>query len=79
MLIEAGHEFSREIIEDVYPRVVDDIWAEEWREVKHLDITFNPSEVGPLVAKRCAEVVTMMETNAQLNDTPAETLWRDTN
>ena len=77
MLNEEGYEFSRAIIEDLYPRVVDDIWVEEWREIKHLDIEFNPSAVRPLVAKRCAEVVTMMETNAQLNDAPAETLWRD--
>jgi hypothetical protein len=79
MINDEGYEFSRGIIEDLYPRVVDDIWAEEWREIKHLDIEFNPSEVRPLVAKRCAEVVTMMETNAQLNDAPAETLWRETN
>lgn len=78
MITEEGDEFSRGIIEDLYPRVVDDIWAEEWREIKHLDIEFNPSEVRPLVAKRCAEVVTMMETNAQLNDAPADTLWRET-
>lgn len=77
MLHDDGYEFSREIIEDLYPRVVDDIWAEEWREIKHLDIEFNPSKVRPLVAERSAEVVTMMETNAQLNDAPPETLWRE--
>lgn len=77
MINEEGYKFSRGIIEDLYPRVVNDIWAEEWREIKHLDIEFNPSKVRPLVAKRCAEVVTMMETNAQLNDAPAETLWRE--
>jgi hypothetical protein len=77
MIVEEGFEFSRSIIEELYPRVVKDIWAEEWREISRLDFAFTPAEVRPLVATRCAEVVTMMETNAGLNDAPPETLWAE--
>jgi hypothetical protein len=77
MLVEDEYEFSRAIINDLYPRVVDDIWEEEWQTIKELDIEFTPSEVPPLVAKRCVEVVRMMETNSTLNDAPAQELWRD--
>jgi hypothetical protein len=77
MLIEDEYEFSRSIINDLYPRVVDDIWEEEWQTIKELDIEFTPSEVPPLVAKRRVEVVRMMEMNSTLNDAPAEELWRD--
>jgi hypothetical protein len=77
MLVEEDYEFSRSIINDLYPRVVDDIWEEEWQTIKELDIEFTPAEVPPLVAKRCVEVVQMMETNSALNDAPAEALWRD--
>lgn len=75
MVVEEEYDFSRSIIEDLYPRVVADIWAEEYRAISTLDFAFNPSEVRPLVAKRCVEVVTMMETNSRLNDAPPETLW----
>ena len=75
MVVDEGYDFSRSIIEELYPRVVEDIWTEEWPEISRLDFAFTPGEVRPLVAKRCAEVVTMMETNAGLNDAPPERLW----
>jgi hypothetical protein len=75
MVVKEGYEFSRSIIEDLYPRVVEDIWVEEYEAISRLEFTFVPSEVRPLVARRCAEVVTMIETNARLNDAPPETLW----
>lgn len=77
MVVDEGYAFSRSIIDDLYLRVVDDIWAEEWRTIKALEIEFTPADVPPLVAKRCVEVVTMMETNSRLNDAPPEELWRD--
>ena len=77
MLREEGYEFSKAIIEDLYPRVVEDIWAEEWRTIMELDFEFVPREVYSLVAKRCVAVVEMMETNARLNDAAPEDLWRD--
>jgi hypothetical protein len=75
MVVEKDYEFSRSIIEELYPRVVADIWAEEYEAISRLEFSFTPSEVRPLVARRCAEVVTMIETNARLNDAPPETLW----
>ena len=75
MVVEEDYEFSRSIIEELYPRVVADIWAEEYEAISRLEFAFVPSEVRPLVARRCAEVVTMIETNARLNDAPPETLW----
>jgi hypothetical protein len=77
MVVEEEYDFSRAIIEELYPRIVEDIWAEEWREIMDLDFAFTPAEVRPLVAQRCAEVVTTMETNARLNDVPPETLWAE--
>jgi hypothetical protein len=74
---EEGYEFSRSIIEEVYPRVFDDIWEEEWREIKELDFEFNPSEVKPLIAEQCAETVKRMEVNSKLNEADVDTLWED--
>lgn len=77
MIREDEYDFSKRIIEDLYPRVVEDIWAEEWRTIMNLDFEFVPKDIYPLVAKRCVAVVEMMETNARLNDAPPEDLWRD--
>lgn len=77
MIREEEYEFSRAIIEALYPRVVEDIWTEEWHTIMDLDFAFTPKEVYPLVAKRCVAVVEMMETNARLNDAEPEDLWRD--
>ena len=75
MIVKEDYEFSRSIVEELYPRVVADIWAGEYEAISRLEFSFTPSEVRPLVAQRCAEVVTMMATNARLNDAPPETLW----
>ena len=69
--------FSRSIIEDLYPRVVVDVWAEEYEAIARLDFAFVPSEVRPLVARRCAEVARTTETNARPNDARPETLWTE--
>lgn len=77
MVVEEGYEFSRDIINDLYPRVIQDIWQEEWAEIKDLNFSFNPSETNPLIAKQCAAVVKRMEKNAKLNDANAVELWRE--
>jgi len=76
-VIEENHGFSRSIIEDLYPRVVADVWAEEYEAIARLDFAFVPSEVRPLVARRCAEVARTTETNARPNDARPETLWTE--
>jgi hypothetical protein len=76
-VIEENHGFSRSIIEDLYPRVVADVWAEEYEAIARLDFAFVPSEVRPLVARRCAEVARTTETDARPNDTRPETLWTE--
>ena len=76
-VIEENHGFSRSIIEDLYPRVVVDAWTEEYEAIARLDFAFVPSEVRPLVARRCAEVARTTETNARPNDPRPETLWTE--
>ena len=76
LVIEEGREFGLHLVEDLYPRVVEDIWAEHWQEIMDLDVTFTPADVYPLVAKRCVTELRKMETNAELNDADPTTIWQ---
>ncbi|MFB6296235.1 MAG: hypothetical protein ABEH66_05250 [Halobacteriales archaeon] len=76
MVIEEGREFGLHLNEGLYPRVVEDIWAENWPELMELDVAFTPADVYPLVAKRCIRELRAMETNADLNDADPTELWR---
>ena len=76
MVIEGGREFGLHLVEDLYPRVVEDIWAEHWHEIMRLEFEFTPADVYPLVAKRCVTELRKMETNAELNDADPTTIWR---
>lgn len=76
MVVEEGREFGRHLTDDLYPRVVEDLWAENWQEIMRLDVEFTPSEVYPLVAKRCVAELRKMETNADLNDADPTTIWQ---
>jgi len=75
LVVEEGHEFGLGLNEKLYPRVVEDIWAENWPELMRLDVSFTPAEVYPLVAKRCIIELRKMQTNAELNDTHPTTVW----
>lgn len=77
MVVDEGRDFGLHLNEDLRRRVYDDIWAENWREIKEIDEAFNPCAVKPLVAKRCITELRKMKTNAELNDAPPEELWRD--
>ncbi|PHQ39174.1 hypothetical protein DJ69_07640 [Halorubrum persicum] len=74
LVIEEGHEFGLHLVEDLYPRVVEDIWAEHWSEIMRLEFEFTPADVYPLVAKRCVTELRKMETNADLNDADPTTI-----
>jgi hypothetical protein len=76
MVVEEGREFGLHLNNDLYPRVVEDIWAENWRELMELDIAFIPADIYPLVAKRCITELRKMQTNAELNDTDPTTIWQ---
>lgn len=76
MLTDEGREFGLHLVEDLYPRVVEDIWAENYHEIMQLDIELTPAAVYPLVAQRCVTELRMMETNAELNDADPVTLWQ---
>lgn len=76
LVVEEGREFGLQLNEELYVRVVEDIWAEHWPELMDLDIPFVPAEVYPLVAKRCITELRTMETNATLNETDPTTIWR---
>jgi hypothetical protein len=76
LVIEEGREFGLHLVEDLYPRVVEDIWAEHWQEIMRLNFEFTPTDVYPLVAKRCVTELRKMETNAELNDADPTTIWR---
>jgi len=75
MVLEGGREFGLHLNEDLYPRVVEDIWAENWPELMNLDISFTPADVYPLVAKRCITELRKMQTNAELNETDPTAVW----
>jgi len=74
-LLEEGREFGLHLNEELYPRVVEDIWAENWRELMDLDMSFTPADVYPLVAERCIAELRTMQTNAELNNTDPARLW----
>lgn len=76
MVVEDDREFGVHLTDDLYPRVVEDIWAENWPEIMRLDIELVPKDVYPLVAKRCVTELRKMETNATLNDADPTTIWR---
>ena len=76
LVIEENREFGLHLVEDLYPRVVEDIWAEHWQEIMRLEFEFTPADVYPLVAKRCVTELRKMETNAELNDADPTTIWR---
>ena len=76
LVIEEGREFGLHLVEDLYPRVVEDMWAEHWQEIMELEFAFTPAEIYPLVAKRCVTELRKMETNAELNDSDPTTVWQ---
>lgn len=74
LVVDEGCELSMELIEELWPRVVEDLWEEEWRSIMNDDIEFNPAEVKPLIAGICRETVKRKVKNAELNDAdPMET------
>lgn len=75
MVLEDGHEFGLHLNEDLYPRVIEDLWAENWPELMTLDISFTPANMYPLVAKRCITELRKIQTNAELNETDPTALW----
>ncbi len=78
LVMEEGREFGLHLNEELYPRVVEDIWQEEWPEIMELDRAITPSDLYPLVAERCIEQLRQMEVNAELNDVSPFDLWRST-
>jgi len=76
MVLEEGREFGLHLNDDLYPRVVEDIWAENWLELMDLEVSFTPANVYPLVAKRCITELRKMQTNAELNDAEPTELWQ---
>jgi hypothetical protein len=76
MVVEEGREFGVHLTDDLYPRVVEDMWAENWQEIMRLERELVPVDVYPLVAKRCVSELRQMETNAELNDADPTTIWQ---
>lgn len=76
MVVEEGRDFGLHLNDDLYPRVIEDIWAEHWPELMELDVSFTPADVYPLIAKRCITELRKMQTNAELNDTDPTEIWR---
>ena len=75
LVLEEDREFGLHLNEELYPRVVEDIWAENWQELMDLDVSFTPADVYPLVADRCIAELRTMQTNAELNETDPTRLW----
>lgn len=75
LIIEEGREFGLHLNEELYERVVEDIWAENWQELMTLDRSFTPAEIYPLVAKRCIRELRSMDKNAELNEVSPTEIW----
>lgn len=75
MVLEEDRTFGLHLNDDLYPRVVEDIWVENWPELMTLEISFTPADIYPLVAKRCITELRKMQTNAELNETDPTTVW----
>lgn len=75
MVVEEGREFGLHLNDDLYNRVFDDIWDEHYHEIKTLDFEFNPSEMKPLIAKRCIEQLRLIKDNAEINDRDPMDIW----
>lgn len=78
LLEEEDREFGLHLNDDLYPRVVEDIWQEEWPTIMRMNRELTPSELYPIVANRCIEQLRQLETNADLNDVDVLELWRST-
>jgi hypothetical protein len=76
MVVEDGYEFGMHLVDDLYPRVVEDIWAENYPEIMQLDRSVVPGDIYPLVAERCVAELRKMQTNATLNDADPTTIWQ---
>jgi hypothetical protein len=76
MVLEEGRDFGVHLTDDLYPRVVEDMWAENWQEIMQLDRELVPADVYSLVAKRCVTELRKIETNAELNDADPTTIWQ---
>lgn len=72
MVVDEGRELSMELLDDLWPRVVDDIWEEHWRDIKEDRFAFTPADVKPMVASVCRGVLQRKIKNARLNDAPVE-------
>lgn len=77
MVVDEGKEFSLHLNNELYERVYEDMWAENWHEIKDASVEFTPSKIKPLVAERCIETLRRMKTNAKINDVEPQQLWRD--
>lgn len=75
MVVDEGREFGLHLNDDLYPRVVDDIWDEHYHEIKNMNMEFNPSEIKPLVAKRCINELRKIKKTAELNDRHPTEVW----
>lgn len=76
MVVDEGREFSLQLNDVLYPRVVDDIWDEHYHEIKQLDMKFNPSNISPLVAERCISRLRLLEQNARITNREPTDIWR---
>ncbi|GAA0289833.1 MULTISPECIES: RNA ligase family protein [Halarchaeum] len=76
MVVEDGREFGLHLADDLYPRVVEDIWAENYSEIMQLDRPLVPGDVYPLVAERCVAELRKLQTNATLNNADPTTIWQ---
>ncbi len=61
MITEDGYELSKSIIDDLYPRVNEDMWSEEYHEIMRIDAQINPSKLNPMIAKKCVQVIEKMQ------------------
>lgn len=79
LTVEQGYEFDRGLIEPLWKQVYNDIWEEEYMDIKELSFAFTPTDTKDIVAKRVAETIDRLVTNAELNDTNPLNIWSSLN
>ena len=81
LVVEEDREFGVHLVENLYPRVVEDIWAEHWEEIMRLDFEFTASTSAERTVRRSFDTTTLTNgrraTNATLRRKSKQSSSRD--
>lgn len=61
MILDEGRELDKSLNNELYQRVNEDMWSEEYHEIMRINAEINPSKLNPMLAKRCIKVIEKMQ------------------